>query len=92
MRYWPVPLSDSVTKLRQLLHAQSRIESRIVVLQWLVMVLVGAGALLPAHLIGSGLGTVQSTLVLVLLVSIRWRIWVWRRSAIPGLRETPMHG
>src|SRR5215471_4170447 len=57
-----LPLSASVNNLRRLLRAQSRIESRIVVLHWLVMILVGAGALLPAH-IGSGLGAAQSALV-----------------------------
>lgn len=61
-----LPLSASIANLRHLLHAQSRIESRIVVLHWLVMILVGVGALLPEH-IGSGLGTAQSALVLVLL-------------------------
>lgn len=64
---WPMPLRGSIGNLRRLLHAQSRIESRIVVLQWLVMILVGAGALLPEH-IGSGLGAAQSALVLVLLM------------------------
>lgn len=65
-RLWGIPVPQSIRHLRALLHAQSRIESRIVILQWLVMALVGIGAMLPAQL-GSGLSVVQSTLVLVLL-------------------------
>jgi signal transduction histidine kinase len=57
----------SIVRLRQLLHAQSRIESRIVILQWVVMVIVGAGALLPNNL-GPGLGTFSATLVVCVLV------------------------
>ena len=39
-----VPLPTTVQLLRTLLHRQSNIESRIVALHWVVMILVGAGA------------------------------------------------
>ena len=57
---------SAVPRLRSLLHAQSHIESRIVVLQWVVMLLVGSGAILPGRM-GSGLDSAHSLLVLVLL-------------------------
>jgi signal transduction histidine kinase len=50
-----------------LLQAQSRIESRIVSLHWLIVLLVAAGALLP-HSLGPGLGPVSGLLVVGVLV------------------------
>jgi signal transduction histidine kinase len=56
-----------VRTLRDLLQAQSRIEARIVTLHWVVMALVGVGAVLPKGM-GFGLHSTQSLLVLGLLV------------------------
>jgi signal transduction histidine kinase len=76
----------SIIHLRQLLQAQSRIESRIVILQWVVMVIVGAGALLPNSL-GPGLGEFSGSLVICVLVlhPIAYIViatigfpWLWR--------------
>jgi signal transduction histidine kinase len=75
-----------VIRLRQLLRAESRIESRIVLLQWVVMVIVGAGALLPSNL-GPGLGAYSASLVICVLVlhpiaymaiSMIGYPWLWR--------------
>jgi len=59
-------LPSSLEHLRTLLHAQSRIESRIVMLHWVVMVLVGVGVILPGRL-GPSLGFGHSVLALVVL-------------------------
>lgn len=76
MRRWYVP--TVLVQLRRLLHAQSRIESRIVLLNWVVMILVGAGAVLPAR-IGSGLGVVSSALV-VCVLALHPLAYLWAAS------------
>ena len=53
--------------LHLLLHAQSRIEARIVMLQWIAMVLVGVGATMPVPL-GPGLGLEKAALILAVLI------------------------
>ncbi|MGH2388873.1 MAG: histidine kinase, partial [Chloroflexota bacterium] len=63
-RWWWIPIGAS--RLRLLLQAQSRIESRIVALHWLVVLLVAAGALLPDSL-GPGLGLMGGLLVVGVL-------------------------
>src|ERR1700688_1911661 len=59
---WP----RSFIQLRELLHRQSRIESRMVMLQWGVMVLVGIGAVLPRSL-GSDLSKAATFFVLAVM-------------------------
>lgn len=63
----PRRLPLSIEHLRTLLHAQSRIESRIVMLHWVVMVLVAVGVILPGRL-GPSLGFGHSVLALVVLM------------------------
>jgi signal transduction histidine kinase len=64
IRRWRLHIGAS--RLRLLLQAQSRIESRIVALHWLIVLLVAAGALLP-HSLGPGLGLVDGVLVVGVL-------------------------
>ncbi len=63
-RRWLVPIGAA--RLRLLLQSQSRIESRIVALHWLVVLLVAAGALLPDSL-GPGIGLMGGLLVVCVL-------------------------
>src|SRR5258708_6916171 len=60
----PAPLQ----RLQHILHQQGRIEWRIVQLQWVVMLLVGVGAVLPGAF-GSRLSNTASIGLLVLLAA-----------------------
>jgi signal transduction histidine kinase len=77
-------------RLQHLLVAGGRIEWRIVQLQWIVMLLVGAGAVMPGAL-GSDLERTAALLLLVLLaahplayfgIAIFWYNWLRRQPEV----------